>query len=74
MTDATRGPRQDRSGEVDDSNLRQPLPGSLRAVTVQYDNRPDRCTISPADCTDDARFTTWLSANRSAFVDLDDRR
>ncbi|MFC7075850.1 MULTISPECIES: DUF7511 domain-containing protein [Haloarcula] len=43
----------------------------LRSTVVHYSDGPDRCTVYPPDCPETARLTTWLSADRSAFVDRD---
>lgn len=55
---------------------RQPDPPAveLRATVVRYTDGPDRCTVSPPDCAEPARLTTWLSADRAAFVDRDAMR
>jgi hypothetical protein len=47
---------------------------ALSLAVVQYADSPDRCTIYPPDATGDERLSTWLSANRDAFVDLDTMR
>jgi hypothetical protein len=46
----------------------------LHSVVVEYDGSPDRCTIYPrrSRCRD--RVTTWLSADREAFVGLEEVR
>lgn len=49
-------------------------PPALEAMVVRYENQPDRCTISPADCSDEAKLTTWLTADIETFVRLDDMR
>lgn len=41
---------------------------------VRYESTPDRCTIFPADCSPENQLTTWLSADQSAFVDLESVR
>ena len=46
----------------------------LALTVVRYANGPDRCTIYPPGTDGDARMSTWLSADRSAFVDLDAAR
>lgn len=42
----------------------------LRREVVSYPDAPDRCTIFPPDATGVARMSTWLTADRDAFVDL----
>lgn len=46
----------------------------LEPIVVRYENRADRCTITPRECSEERRLTTWLSADVSAFVDLEDVR
>ncbi|SFG12542.1 hypothetical protein SAMN04488063_1499 [Halopelagius inordinatus] len=47
---------------------------ALHSVVVEYDGRPDRCTIYPRreSCRD--RMSSWLSADQSAFVGLEEYR
>ncbi|WP_117593151.1 DUF7511 domain-containing protein [Haloprofundus halophilus] len=33
---------------------------------------PDRCTLFPADATDEELLTTWVSADEGAYVPLDE--
>jgi len=42
----------------------------LRFVRVEYDGEPDRCTIYPRASDRAELTTTWLTADRGAFVDL----
>ncbi|MFC4542635.1 hypothetical protein ACFO5R_11960 [Halosolutus amylolyticus] len=49
-------------------------PIDLESVVVRYEDRPDRCTIVPRDCTESSRLTTWLSADIDVFVDLGEHR
>jgi len=42
----------------------------LRHDVVTYSDGPDRCTIYPPDATGVVRMSTWLTADRDAFVDL----
>ncbi|TYL39349.1 hypothetical protein CV102_08745 [Natronococcus pandeyae] len=67
------GPIRARRTASTDSESTAP-PAALEAAVVEYETRPDRRTIYPADGADDRRLTAWLTANASAFVDLDDRR
>lgn len=46
----------------------------LHAVVVQYDERPDRCTVYDRETTGIERTTTWITADASAFVALDEMR
>ncbi|APX97983.1 DUF7511 domain-containing protein [Natronorubrum daqingense] len=46
----------------------------LECLVVQYRNLADRCTITPSECSAEAKLTHWLSADRTAFVDLEERR
>ncbi|WP_226479814.1 DUF7511 domain-containing protein [Natrinema amylolyticum] len=46
----------------------------LESIIVRYEDRPDRCTITPRECSDSERITTWLSADVGAIVDLADVR
>ncbi|QCS42060.1 hypothetical protein [Natrinema versiforme] len=46
----------------------------LESIVVRYENRPDRCTITPRECPEAERMTTWLSANTDVVVDLADTR
>lgn len=45
-------------------------PVELRCRVVEYDDRPDRCTVHPPESAGRPRTTTWLSADRSVLVDL----
>ena len=65
-------PRDIHAGEPDRSREAGP-PGralELESIVVSYDHRPDRCTIAPKTRTDENALTAWLTADRSAFVDL----
>lgn len=46
----------------------------LESIVVRYEDRPDRCTITPRECPEEAQLTTWLSADVEVFVDLGDAR
>ena len=46
----------------------------LESIVVRYEDRPDRCTLTPRECPDGDRLTTWLSADIDAFVDLEAMR
>lgn len=65
----------DRASDVDPGKpaaTRDQL--TLEAVVVRYEDGPDRCTIAPRDCPDEAKLTTWLSADVATVVDLEDAR
>lgn len=48
--------------------------GTLRLITHE-DGRPlDRWTFVPEDLDDDQRYTAWISADPSTFVELDEWR
>ncbi|WP_306059685.1 DUF7511 domain-containing protein [Natronococcus wangiae] len=65
------GPVREQQSGAESAAL---APAALEAAVVEYESRPNRQTIYPADCAGDRKLTAWLSANASAFVDLDDRR
>lgn len=46
----------------------------LRSTVVHYSDGPDRCTVHPPKGSGRDRLSTWLSADRSAFVDRDAMR
>ncbi|MBV0924670.1 hypothetical protein KTS45_10720 [Halomicroarcula limicola] len=46
----------------------------LSMTVVQYSDGPDRCTVYPPGLSGVARMSTWLSADRSVFVELDAMR
>lgn len=37
---------------------------------VEYDGRPDECTICPRSLSKEQLLTTWITANRRVCVDL----
>ncbi|ELZ12177.1 hypothetical protein C479_05198 [Halovivax asiaticus JCM 14624] len=47
---------------------------ALEHRIVRYESSPDRCTIFPPACEPAEQLTTWLSADQSAFVDLESAR
>jgi hypothetical protein len=47
---------------------------ALSATVVNYRNSPDRCTVAPADVSDDRQFTAWLSIDADALVSLAELR
>jgi hypothetical protein len=42
----------------------------LVSITVEYDERADQCTIYPRGLSGMERMSTWLTADRTCFVDL----
>lgn len=40
----------------------------LRSLVVEYENRPDRRTLFPADLSGVERMPTWLTADADVFV------
>jgi hypothetical protein len=42
----------------------------LVSVVVEYDDRPDKCTIYPPDTSGIERMSNWITADRDLFVDL----
>lgn len=69
MTDHADG-RGDRRGTTAEPSEPPPLPVRLRTRTVEYDGRPDRRTVYPAEATGVERMSTWLSADADVFVSL----
>ena len=47
-----------------------PPASRLRAVVVEYERRPNRCTVCPREMTVDQLTTAWLTADAAAFYDL----
>lgn len=73
------------SGGYDDRTVRRRLadaadeadghrPTDLECIVVRYRDRPDRCTITPRECSETDQLTHWLSVDVSAVVDLDEVR
>jgi hypothetical protein len=46
----------------------------LDSVVVEYDGRPDRCTVFPTDATRLERMAEWVTADADVCVSLDDAR
>ncbi|MFB6129492.1 MAG: hypothetical protein ABEJ28_01570 [Salinigranum sp.] len=46
----------------------------LHGVVVTYEDGPDRCTIYPRGTRPQNRTSTWLTADASAFVELERMR
>jgi len=42
----------------------------LVSVVVEYEDRPDQCTIYPVDSNELERMSNWISADRECFTDL----
>lgn len=68
----------DRDGELegiaDVDGVRSALPphpaGEYAFRVVEYPDRPDECTICPRSIEKEELLTTWITARRSASVDL----
>ncbi len=43
----------------------------LSSVVVEYDGRPNRCTIYPTEATRLQRLSCWVTADADAFIALD---
>jgi len=43
---------------------------SLRATIVEYEHRPDECTIHPVDPASSDRTTEWITAREGSYVPL----
>jgi len=43
----------------------------LVSVVVEYEERPNQCTIYPSESTEIERMSTWISADIDCYVDLD---
>ena len=48
--------------------------GALDARLVRYANAPDELTVFPREVPEEARATTWLTAQEGSFVDLESHR
>lgn len=46
----------------------------LSSVVVDYEDRPDRRTVYPDGLDSIERMSTWLTADDTAFVDLESAR
>ena len=75
----------DSANGYDDRTIRQRLASAqaegesdrrrqLECLVVRYRDRPDRCTITPRECSEEERITHWLSTDLSAVVDLEEVR
>jgi len=42
----------------------------LVSVVVEYDERPDQCTIYHPDSNGIERMSNWISADTGCFIDL----
>ena len=58
------------TGSVDPSTRVEVLDSTL----VTNTDGPDRRTVFPRGLTSVARMSTWLTANESAFVDVEEHR
>lgn len=43
---------------------------AIKATVSRYEDRPDECTLHPADPDTEKRTTEWLSAKRGTYVSL----
>ncbi|WP_256391670.1 DUF7511 domain-containing protein [Natronoarchaeum rubrum] len=66
---ADRGDREPTGAPIEVDGARRGA-GGLRHEVVSYPDRPDQCTIFPPEATGVTRMSTWLTADRGAFVDL----
>jgi len=71
---ATDHRRETGTWGTDDDSVPPRDESRLVATLVRYEDGPDKCTIAPPDPDESERLTTWLTANRSAFVSLAERR
>lgn len=46
----------------------------LSSVVVQYEGKPNRCTIYPTEASRLDRMASWISADADLFVPLDESR
>lgn len=46
----------------------------LDSVVVNYDDRPDRRTVYPAEASGIERMSAWLTAADAGFVNVDEMR
>lgn len=46
----------------------------LVSVVVEYDERPDQCTIYHPDSSGIERMSSWISADTTCFIDLHSAR
>ena len=52
------------TGNPDDCDV------ELSMTVVRYSDGPDRCTVYPPGLSGVSRMSTWLSADRSLFVNV----
>lgn len=64
----------ERQSDVGQAQSTENFRDTLRFECVEYLGQPDYCTIYPSDLPDDKRMESWLSADRTAFVTLDEWR
>lgn len=72
MTNPAPTNTDDRTPPTDESQADGP--GELTAVVVEYDGEPDECTLYPAEASDDALVTEWITAEEGSYVELDEMR
>ncbi|WP_435155756.1 DUF7511 domain-containing protein [Haladaptatus sp. DFWS20] len=61
----------DRSAEPKQSATDQQS-FELSSVVVEYDGKPNRCTIYPKKATRLQRMASWITADAATFVSLDE--
>lgn len=66
------------SAEPTPDSTRNPAPVEpvepLEATVVQYQRSPDRCTVSPAEVSEERQLTAWISVDVAALVTLAEMR
>ncbi|PSP68008.1 hypothetical protein BRC85_03795 [Halobacteriales archaeon QS_1_69_70] len=65
-------PDAERAGTAGRRSTAPPRrPITLESRLVRYEDGPDRLTVCPPGLAGEARMSTWLSADRDAFLDLE---
>lgn len=63
--------RMPGSAQSDDDDISTTHNDSdLVSVVVEYDDRPDQCTIYDPETSGLDRMSSWITADRDAVVDL----
>lgn len=57
------------SAQSDDISTTQDDP-DLVSVVVEYDDRPDQCTVYDPETTGLDRMSSWITVDRDAVMDL----
>ncbi|WP_231185920.1 hypothetical protein [Haladaptatus sp. DYF46] len=55
-----------------EQNVVAPQSFELSSVVVEYDGKPNRCTIYPTEATRLERMASWITADADVFVPLDE--